>query len=150
MKILFFSILVLQVFSHPIVEDRIYFPDDSDERSYTRFQKVAKIPEKVEGRLDDESDDLKLDLSFLLNDTNILRSENDTEVVLLEVQKVGKSKYGKHFQGDIALMPNQIGILNNSNDILDRTGLKSSIYRWPKDKIGNVIVPYICSSEYSK
>lgn len=137
-------VLVYQISTLPINDDKIIFPDDSDESIYARFQKTNV---GVERRFDDDPDDSKDDLSFLLNDTNILKSENDTEV-LLEVQKRGKSKYRKHFQGDIALIPNQMGLMNSSDDILDRTGLKSSIYRWPKDKNGKVIVPYILSNEY--
>jgi len=148
MKVLILLFLLGQIFAHPINDDRMHFPDDSDENFYTRFQKVSNDPEWVEGRFDDNVDDLKFDLSFLLNDTNILRSANDTEEILFEIQKVGKSKYGRHFQGDIALMPNQIIALNASDDISDRTGLKSAIYRWPKDKNGNVVVPYILSNEY--
>ncbi|XP_070501172.1 low choriolytic enzyme-like [Chironomus tepperi] len=144
MKILIISLLLIyQISTNPINKDRIVFPDDSDERIYSRFQKESNDPVKDEDDSDDQDD-----FSFLLNNTNILRSENDTEEVLLEVQKGGKSKYGKHFQGDIALMPDQVKLLN-SMDFSDRTGLKSAIYRWPKDIDGKVNVPYICSDEYS-
>ncbi|XP_070501159.1 low choriolytic enzyme-like [Chironomus tepperi] len=108
----------------------------------------TETPE-LETELNDDANDIKPDISSLLNDTNILKSDNDTEEFLYEEQPADKPQYGDLFQGDIELLPEQIQILNSTGEegeLADRTGLISAVYRWPKNRDGKVIVPYVISS----
>lgn len=64
---------------------------------------------------------------------------------------------GNNFQGDIDLEPDQLEILmsNDTEDgssSLTRIGLLSELYRWPKNKHGKVVVPFVISNNagYSK
>lgn len=51
------------------------------------------------------------------------------------------------FQGDIKLLPEQLDDIFSTYDDNDktasRTGLRSELYRWEKDRNGTVIVPYL-------
>ena len=58
--------------------------------------------------------------------------------------------YGDHFQGDIALSPEQEKLLNEIDSGRNgRTGLNSTRYRWPKNLKGIVIIPIAFSSAFS-
>lgn len=150
MKFCLFIIFFYKIAAFPVADDRMYFPDEL-EKNQSSNDLDFNNPEfnDLETRFDDDTSDLKLDLSSLMNDSNILKSDNDTTEFLFEELSEGKPQYGDLYQGDIELMPEQIKILNSTGgeaDLAHRTGLISAVYRWPKDRRGNVNVPYIISS----
>jgi hypothetical protein len=54
------------------------------------------------------------------------------------------------FQGDIILSPEQEELVfadPSVNDIHSRTGRLDEKYRWPKNKFGQVIMPYVIQEE---
>lgn len=59
---------------------------------------------------------------------------------------------GEYFQGDIKLEAEQKEILerNDTSDSIlgSRTGLLYESMRWPKNKKGEVVVPYLISKDY--
>lgn len=150
MKFCLLLIFVYKITAFPVVNDRMYFPDELDNNQSSNDPDLIN-PEfnDLETRFDDDTSDLKLDLSTLLNNSNILRSDNDTAELMFEEQSERKPQYGDLYQGDIKLMPEQVKILNSTGeeaDLADRTGLISAVYRWPKDRRGKVNVPYLISS----
>lgn len=58
-----------------------------------------------------------------------------------EVDVSGRSplEYGDKFQGDIVLTSNQEEFFNGK---VPKTGLLSLAKRWPKNSLGQVVVPY--------
>jgi hypothetical protein len=60
-------------------------------------------------------------------------------------------RYGQHFQGDILLTKEQKRAFTRTDDHIERTGVVSLRYRWPKVN-GKVIIPYQFEDEleYSK
>lgn len=150
MKFCLLLIFVYKITAFPVVNDRMYFPDELHNNQSSNDPDLIN-PEfnDLETRFDDDTSDLKLDLSTLLNNSNILRSDNDTAELMFEEQSERKPQYGDLYQGDIELMPEQVKILNSTGeeaDLADRTGLISAVYRWPKDRRGKVNVPYLISS----
>ncbi|KAL7020188.1 hypothetical protein ACKWTF_011406 [Chironomus riparius] len=150
MKFCLLLIFIYKIAAFPtVIDDRIVFPDELENNQNSNDLNFNDL----ESRFDDDGGDLKLDLTPFLNDSNILKSDNDTEEFLYEEQSGGKPQYGDLFQGDIELVPEQVKLLNGTGedaDLADRTGLISAVYRWPKNRNGKVIVPYIISSnDYS-
>lgn len=175
MKILLFLVLIYKVFPFP-ADDKMIFRE-SEESPFEKLTRIANEaflskskntepsnivseatsdePESLDGRFDDSADDLEnLNLSDFFNDTNIIKSENDTTSFQDDEDKPDRSlQYGNLYQGDIALTEDQIEYMNlpPSDDSIDlRVGLKNPFYRWPKNRYGEVTVPYKISSEYSK
>ncbi|XP_070501111.1 hatching enzyme 1.2-like [Chironomus tepperi] len=142
MKILIFLFLVHKLSAYPVDDDRIIFLDSAE--SVSRFSEVSS-------RIDDSTDDLKLDLQSLFNDPNVIKSENDTDSFMLENQGSDDALYGQHYQGDIVLSDDQKEFLKATNisEFSSRTGIISLYYRWPKNRSGKVIVPYEISNAYS-
>ena len=130
-------ILVSLVASFPIDYDQIIFPDDN------RLEKII-------GRIEE----LKSERISLINDPNLLKSENTSEEFLIDNSADSKFEHGNHFQGDIVLLDEQKIFLNSSRNLQDdvgaRTGLIWEGYRWPKNKHGRVTIPYEISSVFSK
>lgn len=123
-------------FGHPIINDRIIFPDELE---------LDEILENI--------GDLKTDQISLFNDPNILKLENTTDEFLVDENSSSEFEYGDYFQGDIILQEDQIRLLKSKADdeeLEKRTGRIWEGYRWPKNKYGNVIVPYIIANHYSK
>lgn len=58
---------------------------------------------------------------------------------------------GNHFQGDVVMTDEQLKYMRGSKK-LSKTGLVNSRYRWIKNALGQVIVPYYLepSSPYSE
>lgn len=132
--ILFFLAVLPIITSFPLNknDDRIIFPDDD---------------------VDDGVADLKFDQVRLLADPKILKSDNTTSEFLTDGSELQQLENGKFFQGDILLLPDQEEFLNanlTDDDFPTRTGLISESYRWPKNRNGKVIVPYVLSDEYCK
>lgn len=144
MKIYIFLFLVQNLLAFPANNDQIIFRDSSE--SVNRNLEVTS-------RFDDSTDDMRLDLSSLFNDPNVMKSENDTDGFEVEDQGSDDALYGKFYQGDIVLSDEQKQFLNATNvdEFSSRTGRISLYYRWPKNSLGNVIVPYVVkSSDYCK
>ena len=139
MKILVFLIISMNyISSMPIDYDQIIFPDDN------RFDKIIR---KIE--------ELKFDRTSLLDDPNLLKSENTTEEFLIDKEADSKFEHGNHFQGDIVLLDDQKQFLNSSasgksGDIGARTGLIWEGYRWPKNTNGRATIPYEISNVFGK
>lgn len=150
MKFCLLLVIVYKITAFPVINDRFVFPDELET---IQNNEISPNTNDLENRFNDDAGDLELDFSSLLNDSNILKSDNDTSEFLYDDQTSGKPQYGDLFQGDIELMPEQVKLLNSTEeiDLSDRTGLISTIYRWPKNRIGKVLVPYIISSnDYCK
>ena len=150
MKFCLLLVIVYKITAFPVINDRFVFPDELET---IQNNEISPNTNDLENRFNDDAGDLELDFSSLLNDSNILKSDNDTSEFLYDDQTSGKPQYGDFFQGDIELMPEQVKLLNSTEeiDLSDRTGLISTIYRWPKNRIGKVLVPYIISSnDYCK
>ena len=140
MKILIFLFLVQKLSAYPVSDDRIIFRDSGENADVT-------------SRFNDNADDLSLDLQSLFNDPNVMKSENDTNSFIVEDQGSDDALYGKFYQGDIVLSDEQKQFLNATNvdEFSSRTGRISLYYRWPKNRAGQVIVPYVIkSNDYSK
>jgi len=137
MKIIVFLFISTNLISSfPIDYDQIIFPDDN---------KLEKIFNKVE--------ELKFDRKNLLDDTNLLKSENTTEEFFYDKEADSKFEQGNHFQGDIVLLDDQRKYLHNtkgddSDSFGTRTGLIWEGYRWPKNKYGRVTIPYEISNVF--
>lgn len=99
------------------------------------------------------------------HDPPLLRLEDEKQILPSDRSKLlgGESEIiephlenGKFFQGDIVLVQDQKEYLlaNDTKDgsVPTRTGWIDEYYRWPKDKNGDVILPYYVSpeSQYSK
>ena len=121
--------------SLPIDYDEIIFPDDN---------KIDEIVKKVEAT--------KFESKILLNDQNLLKSENTTEEFFYDKKADSKLEHGNHFQGDIVLLDDQKQLLNKTDGvrISTRTGLIWEGFRWPKNEFGRVVVPYEISGDYCK
>lgn len=121
----------------PIDYDQIIFPDD---------KRLNIIAGKTEA--------LKFDKTSLIDDPNLLKSENTTEEFFNAKEADSKFEHGNHFQGDIVLLEEQRKFLNSSeiakDDLGARTGLIWEGYRWPKNKYGRVVVPYEISNVFCK
>lgn len=120
----------------PLDYDQIVFPDGN------------KIDELVK-----KSKMTKFDSRSLLDDPNILKSKNTTEKFFFDKKADSKLEYGSHFQGDIVLQHDQKQFFNKSSEnakiqIGTRTGLIWEGYRWPKNEIGRVVLPYIISNDF--
>jgi len=121
---------------HPIIDDRIIFPDE------------LELDEKLEN-----VGDLKTDQISLFNDPNILKLENTTDEFLVDDNLSSEFEYGDYFQGDIILDEDQMELLKSKADYEEfgiRTGRIWERYRWPKNNYGNVIVPYVIAKHYSR
>jgi len=151
MKFCLLLVFVFKIAAFPAINDRFVFPDELET---IKNNEIDLNTDNLENRFNDDAGDLELDFSSLLNDSNILKSDNDTSEFLYDDQTSEKPQYGDLFQGDIELMPEQVKLLNSTGeeiDLSDRTGLISTIYRWPKNRIGKVLVPYVISSnDYCK
>jgi hypothetical protein len=63
----------------------------------------------------------------------------------------GDLLFGNHFQGDIVLTEDQEDFFKgNSTSKGSRTGLIDTRYRWLKNRLGQVIVPYTLDGSYSE
>lgn len=115
-------VLIVQINAKP-PNDRIIFRDQDE-------------PEDVVG-LADENQILPSEEGKLIADEN--------EIVEQHLEN------GNFFQGDIVLVQDQKDYLlaNDTGDgsLPTRTGWIDEFYRWPKDKHGNVILPYHVSSK---
>jgi hypothetical protein len=132
MKYFLILTLACQVLSFPIGDDRIIFPDEYKRRK----NEAAEV--------------FKATQLNLLNDPNILKSDNMTLKFLLDEEASGNLEEGKHFQGDMVLLEEQLNTLNDTSDMSYRTGRLDERYRWPKNAAGNVIVPFEISSDFGK
>lgn len=144
MKILIFLFLVQKLIAFPTNNDQITFRDSGE--SVNKFADVTS-------RFDDSTDDMILDLPSLFDDPNVMKSENDTNGFEVENQGSDDALYGKFYQGDIVLSDEQKQFLNATNvdEFSSRTGRISLYYRWPKNRFGKVIVPYVVkTSDYCK
>ncbi|CRL02609.1 CLUMA_CG015841, isoform A [Clunio marinus] len=118
--------LTLQVKAKPF-DDKIVFRDDDDDLSLLNLESSNQLLQSVD------------DLRALNTEGEIVQKE---------------SEEGEHFQGDIKLLPEQKEFLlaNESDGSLPtRTGLTNEYFRWPKDRNGFVVVPYVISpkSQYT-
>jgi hypothetical protein len=149
-----FIILYLEVASNPLSSVE---PKPFSERLKTRriFQTLdsrfsdddftieGPKPEKV--KLDDNGEVLPFDLdSRFTFDGEDNREENIDNSL----------EYGEYFQGDLELMPEQDDVFKSkiTGNLDTRTGQLDEYYRWPKNRQGFVIVPYVIheKSRYSE
>lgn len=107
------------------------------------------LPVADDGQIIFPSDN-ELDLSEILMTPEERMSVNlDDENVNIGLES------GSFFQGDIKLLADQKEILlSNETDegLLSRTGILIESQRWPKNKLGNVVVPFAFKreSDYSE
>jgi len=75
----------------------------------------------------------------------ILEADDPTNAEDLQVAASIRNDDDTLFQGDIQLLPDQLALLNKSDAdaIDDRTGILSLKYRWPKNRSGQVVVPFL-------
>ena len=104
-------------------DDRIYFQDDDDN-------------DIVESRFD------VVELRF--NDGSKLESDPDANL--------NAEFKAELFQGDIMLNEEQESFFNSpkddeDEDVLFKTGLIDTKYRWKKNSDGKAVMPYVISSE---
>lgn len=92
-------------------------------------------------------------LNFLQCSVIRIAGEESTPIDEFDFQ-VFEDLQSELFQGDIKLLPQQLeeAYTNTENtQIASRTGLRSEVYRWEKDRNGAVIVAYLIKgSEYCK
>lgn len=120
------SVVILLVFLSHITakpyDDKIIFRDDD-------------VDEEV--RLEDENQILPS------NDDLKQLGDAGNEIVQQQLEN------GNFYQGDIVLLQDQKDYLFATNadnsSVPTRTGWIHEFYRWPKDKSGNVMVPYVIS-----
>ncbi|KAL7024350.1 hypothetical protein ACKWTF_013004 [Chironomus riparius] len=93
-------------------------------------------------------DDFKANQMNLVNDSNILMSDNMTIEFLIDPDGFKNFEDGEYFQGDMVMLDEQLNILNDSTDMTYRTGIIGEKYRWPKNSDGKVIVPYEISDHF--
>jgi len=125
----------------PISDDRVVYPDDLN---------LDKVVDKI--------GDFKTNQRSLFDDPNLLKIGNTAEDFLInEDDHDAKLEYQEHYQGDIILDDDQKELLNieakkgeDGEEFGKRTGLLWQGYRWPKDKDGDVNVPYVIEDQYSK
>lgn len=138
----FIFVCMSVTFGLPIDDYRITFPDN---------HKIRKII----GRFGD----FKTDQKRILDDPNLLKSENITKELFIDEEADTKLENGNYYQGDIILHQDQVEIINrieiradNNNDENDslgaRTGIIWAAYRWPKDSKGTVTVPYLIDKNH--
>jgi len=129
-------IFVSKIESFPIDNDQIIFRDGDE---------VAEVENK--------RNNVHLNQLRLLEDLNLLKSDNLTTEFLFDEEAQQKLENGQFYQGDIVLMEDQLETLKAPEDdsqFGSRTGILSEYYRWPKNRYGTVIVPFVISKEYSK
>jgi hypothetical protein len=118
------------------------FPIDNDQIIFRDGDEVAKVENKR-----------KNPQLNLIDDVNILKSDNLTSEFLFDEEAQQKLENGQFYQGDIVLMEDQLEILKAPDDVSQigtRTGILSEYYRWPKNRYGKVVVPFVLSNQYSK
>ncbi|XP_070493994.1 hatching enzyme 1.2-like [Chironomus tepperi] len=131
MKIFVIILLISEISSVPIDDGRIIFRDDNNEDA-----------EVVNSQ--------QVNLQRLLDDENLLKSDNLTTEFLIDEDAKDVLENGEFYQGDIVLMEDQLDMLKATDDEFGtRTGILSQYYRWPKNRLGKVIVPYAFSNQYS-
>lgn len=136
--IAFLIIGVSLIVGHPIYKDRIVYPDDK------QLKEIASRFGNIEA-----------DSKSLLDDPNLLKSENATDELLIDKFADTKLENGNYFQGDMMLTEDQRNMINtlepgpgqaesDEDDPLGtRTGLIWAGFRWPKNSKGTVTVPYL-------
>ena len=132
MKIFLIFWFACKALTFPIIEDRIIFPDE--------YKKLSS----------DSVDEFKTNQLYLLNDSNILASDNMTLEFLFDEKGFKSLEDGEHFQGDMMLLEEQLNTLNDTSDMSGRTGIIGDKYRWPKNNGGKVIVPYEISDQFGE
>ena len=138
MKILLSILLIFisKTASFPIDNDRIIFRDGDED-----------------AEVDDKRKNSNLNQLHLLDDINLLKSDNLTTEFLFDEEAQQKLENGQFYQGDIVLLEDQLDLLKAPEDDSEfgtRTGILSEYYRWPKNGFGKVMVPYMLSNKYSK
>lgn len=99
---------------------------------------------------DDDSDSFASRFSAF----EVLPSDNSSQKYLRHPEATLSLENGEYFQGDMNLLPEQEkyyltdeeveeGDGEEGEGIITRTGILNTKYRWPKDRNGKVIVPYI-------
>lgn len=121
------------------------FPIDNDQIIFRDGDEVVEVENK--------RNNAHLNQLRLLEDLNLLKSDNLTTEFLFDEEAQQKLENGQFYQGDIVLMEDQLEILKALEDdsqFGSRTGILSEYYRWPKNRYGTVVVPFVISKEYSK
>ncbi|KAG5668447.1 hypothetical protein PVAND_016387 [Polypedilum vanderplanki] len=86
---------------------------------------------------------------------SLLPGPNNTIAFIIHPQAQRSLENGNYFQGDMNLLPQQEKYFttndtdddaeneNEEDGLFTRTGIINTKYRWPKDKEGHVILPYV-------
>lgn len=157
MKIVLILILIYKTCSLPLNDNNIIYYPQSEEKFSDIFRNFITpqanvVSESIQGRFDDNIDDINLDLSTFFNDTNIVKSDDDINSFQVDEVSDDNLLYGDFYQGDIALTEEQKTFLNDTKNMTldNRVGLESPFYHWKKDRHGKVVVPFELSDVYSK
>ncbi|CAG9807142.1 unnamed protein product [Chironomus riparius] len=127
MKYFLVFIFINKVLLFPIINERIVYPDE--------FKELQSV----------ESTGYQMSL---LNDPNILQSDNMTAEFLIYQDGFKNLEDGEYFQGDMVMNEEQLNTINDTSDLSLRTGIINERFRWPKDVHGDVIVPFKISSDF--
>ncbi|XP_070493990.1 high choriolytic enzyme 1-like [Chironomus tepperi] len=116
--------------------------------------------DKIEEEFITDIEALKADRRNLIGDPNLLTAENSTAEYLIDSDANKALENGNFYQGDIIMEQEQMEWINSmkakdgepqsdEDDFLGtRTGLIWEGYRWPKNSLGSVIVPYVIDDRH--
>ena len=107
MKYFLILTFAFKVLSFPIPDERIIFPDELKELNEIFL------------------DDFRANQMSLLNDPNILQSDNMTLEFLIDQEGFKNFEDGEYFQGDMVMLDEQLSTINDTSDMSHRTGIIS-------------------------